>query len=1448
MNTISIEDICNEAEGVIQQEIITDSIDGNQDIITVIQVNEEDASQETISSTQTDIGDLSALATVAEYVPLLKDINNIAGNQCYDISAANMENESTVFDDLDNDSKTESLEDSMVLSEESAKDMSVMVTPGEYFVTTTFDEMLQILQDYFDRTATKFVVQKRTKDFGLKDENFDLMKHRIQWEDTKTQSNQSEYSFLPFDGVPHITVGHYVMHCQFGSDHNALQKEKKKLLREKDAKKTRNVKNPTKKCGCPAKINIKQVIKFPEFKVNKKTERRKRSCAGLLKEQYQRDKSKITTEMFFMGRLPVMEEHKFHELLEGREFAKENVHRDLIIKAQELYFLNRSITDIAAELQSYVVNELFYKQEPPDKSRRKYNPTTKDLRNYIGKIRQLERFNKEDIIRMDSLISSIHKEENNTKVLFNSEQENILDLQDTSSEDENTHPNQLECLSPSLNKNNHHILSFLFCYQTQEHQRLLKRYGATAFLTEVNPSLTVKRALTFKFFVVFVQTNVDFQPVGFIVFSKRRNDGLKDGFSTLKNWNSSWAPKYLFIDSTDEMINASTKVFPDVPYFLNIHSCESQWLDYLLTPSNELSVFDDDIMVFLRNMASSFSENSLSLAASSLEESSVWLKSINLRTWFQSEWLPIAKKWVGGYRPEDLFVFDHLKYDLTSCLQVFVDLLSDSTKGCSGFVGMVESLHRITVNEEYAKYIIRNREQNDLGNKLRVEEHLTDGMIGIPSFIANHLYSTCKEASEQQFEVVEGTQVGVFHINTDASEPEVDNAAEETNAESEPLENVVAPKPENEIILEQDQVMTADSEQLQPQTENGITTEESNILSNVLENCLLQTMEIPNMEVLPNSSSTENPSMIAETEVVDSDPSEFIASNEITLESNVEVKETSVQQVVFAQQMPEETTLSEQEEMVNSLHPPHVGKQETIVQDAKKLGTSTPKPAEKALPNDIELASLEQIDDENSVEEPNKEEESKGLSEREDQQIDEAVNNMNEYTVSFGDSTSYPFCTCSHWQQHKLPCHHMFHVFQAVPGWGFDMLSPVYRMNNKLHFDHSCIETHQKSKISHLLNKAVQTSEELPCTVQTPQNRDIFQPISSLQMTGQLHRQVSDLLFHLNKSSFLFKDIVTYKRLRNQLTDLFKASHVTLTNDNPSKPPNGPTHNNSVLTTLKNAGSIQRAQNIDPKKVKVKVAPRATSLNLTQGNAVNIEEINRLLAAVSQLVSEDEIIKANEANAIIVNNSDIQETFQESSPSESLTNINDETQSKLVITRQSPDKSASPISTDTNDTSISISETPTTIDSIINLQPLIHPGIKRDTSQILTQTENDKMDDQSLNNKVSILEYLPLLKKKCVTPEDIANGKLEQLASQEVAPLTNSDNTQLADPQCQIAISQSSEPIITDQTSVLSLLKAHSVTGPKAPSIKINPNKTGNQSNSKASEIIVKNVVIKTEI
>lgn len=81
----------------------------------------------------------------------------------------------------------------------------------------------------------------------------------------------------------------------------------------------------------------------------------------------------------------------------------------------------------------------------------------------------------------------------------------------------------------------------------------------------------------------------------------------------------------------------------DKPCFLNIHSCEKQWLQFLNTPSNELTEHKDEIMGFLRNMADAYSEDSLAVTASALEESNIWHNSVKLRTWFQAEWLPIAK-------------------------------------------------------------------------------------------------------------------------------------------------------------------------------------------------------------------------------------------------------------------------------------------------------------------------------------------------------------------------------------------------------------------------------------------------------------------------------------------------------------------------------------------------------------------------------------------------------------------------------------------------------------------------------------------------------------------------------------------------------------------------------------------------------------------------------------
>jgi len=62
-----------------------------------------------------------------------------------------------------------------------------------------------------------------------------------------------------------------------------------------------------------------------------------------------------------------------------------------------------------------------------------------------------------------------------------------------------------------------------------------------------------------------------------------------------------------------------------------------------------------------------------------------------------------------------------------------------------------------------------------------------------------------------------------------------------------------------------------------------------------------------------------------------------------------------------------------------------------------------------------------------------------------------------EFLISFGDIESFPVCTCSHWQTYKLPCIHMFSIFYNLPGWSYEMLSPLYRSNNVFNLDTSAV-------------------------------------------------------------------------------------------------------------------------------------------------------------------------------------------------------------------------------------------------------------------------------------------------------------------------------------------------------------------------------------------------------
>ena len=165
-----------EIEDGIQQEIITETIEGDETLITVYQVNGSNVT-ESRELPLDSIADLSALAAAAEFVPILQetlpnDLNSDGKHKSeIEVSAEEL-SDFNVGDKLDDvaESSQDLNDDTLdcgVADDEGLNELNSVVTPGEYFVTTSFEEMHQIIQDYFDRTDTRFVVQKRTKDFGM---------------------------------------------------------------------------------------------------------------------------------------------------------------------------------------------------------------------------------------------------------------------------------------------------------------------------------------------------------------------------------------------------------------------------------------------------------------------------------------------------------------------------------------------------------------------------------------------------------------------------------------------------------------------------------------------------------------------------------------------------------------------------------------------------------------------------------------------------------------------------------------------------------------------------------------------------------------------------------------------------------------------------------------------------------------------------------------------------------------------------------------------------------------------------------------------------------------------------------------------------------------------------------------------------------------------------------
>ncbi|XP_029462149.1 calcium-responsive transcription factor isoform X2 [Rhinatrema bivittatum] len=215
--------------------------------------------------------------------------------------------------------------------------------------------------------------------------------------------------YVPYDGIPFVNAGSraIVMECQYGPRRKGTQPKK--------SNEQESTSSQMYKATCPARIYIKKVQKFPEYrvptdpKIDKKIIRMEQEKAfNMLKKNLIEAGGVIR----WYVQLPNQQAHQYHDLeppclppspshfslppLEEEEDAARDesalpsrLHPQVADKIREL--VSQGIEQVYAvrkQLRKFVEQELFKPDEVPERHNLSYFPTVNDIKNHIHEVQK----------------------------------------------------------------------------------------------------------------------------------------------------------------------------------------------------------------------------------------------------------------------------------------------------------------------------------------------------------------------------------------------------------------------------------------------------------------------------------------------------------------------------------------------------------------------------------------------------------------------------------------------------------------------------------------------------------------------------------------------------------------------------------------------------------------------------------------------------------------------------------------------------------------------------------------------------------------------------------------------------------------------------------------------------------------------------------------------------
>ncbi|XP_017690014.1 PREDICTED: calcium-responsive transcription factor isoform X1 [Lepidothrix coronata] len=216
--------------------------------------------------------------------------------------------------------------------------------------------------------------------------------------------------YVPYDGIPFVNAGSraIVMECQYGPRRKGFQPKK--------AGEQESTSGHLYKATCPARIYIKKVQKFPEYrvptdpKIDKKVIRMEQEKAFNILKKNLIDAGGI---LRWYVQLPTQQAHQYHEMEtsclppspshfpvsspeEEEEVVRDEncalpsrLHPQVADKIREL--VSQGIEQVYAvrkQLRKYVERELFTPDEVPERHNLSFFPTVNDIKNHIHEVQK----------------------------------------------------------------------------------------------------------------------------------------------------------------------------------------------------------------------------------------------------------------------------------------------------------------------------------------------------------------------------------------------------------------------------------------------------------------------------------------------------------------------------------------------------------------------------------------------------------------------------------------------------------------------------------------------------------------------------------------------------------------------------------------------------------------------------------------------------------------------------------------------------------------------------------------------------------------------------------------------------------------------------------------------------------------------------------------------------